>query len=163
MLTVLKEQMDRKFSACENYKSWVEQSECKNRVVNSEPRYRNNRFFQEIVAYRSLLIEKVKANQLTEAEARYALVQKVSEIDRQVAKMRAEDRRLDLIEREQDMRAHQDRMNRMNAVIQQNNDRMMETIKNNQQNTTTPAPVYTSPTTTNCEPDGYGGMRCTTY
>lgn len=133
------EQMDRALNICETRKAWVEMTECKARVMIS---YRNDPFTQEIFAYSMLLIEKVNNRKMTNAEAEYAIQQKVAEVNQRLSGIRAENRQLDLIEREQDMRAHQERMKRMYQK---------------------PAPVLT-PTKTECRPARglEGGFDCTT-
>jgi len=135
---------DAEKSVCENKPSWVEYARCANKIGSQY--YGSDPLEREMIAYRNLLIEKVQNKEITPKEAEYLRQQKWNQAKQQY-----------------NTPNYNSGSGNLNAAIQQNNDRMVETIKNNQQNSTAPAPVYTSPTTTNCEPDGYGGMRCTTY
>lgn len=158
-----KEDIQRSMNACKSQKKWVDKMQCKQGVPISDP------LDAEINAYISVLIEQVKTHQLTEAQAEYAFQRKVSEVTQRIDQANAEQKRLNLIERQQDALAHQQRMERMSETTRQNNDLMMEALKNNRQNTSipTPAPMpiptLKNPERTECRPDGYGGVTCTTY
>ena len=122
---------------CQHITVWLEKMECFEKSLSGNNRYRKATNYREIMAYMRVLIESVKSGKMTEAEAKYAYEQKLSEAKRQLAEKDA---------------------------LQRNNDRLMETMKNNQQNSQKPAPVYTNPTTTKCRPNRFdGGFNCTTY
>jgi len=82
-----------------------------------------------------------------------------------VVRRYSEQRRIDLIERQQDMQNTQERLRRQNEAREQAFDPLIQTMKGiqNRQNDQPPTPVIQSPTTTNCRPDGFGGVTCTTY
>jgi len=131
-------------SVCENKPSWVEYAQCSNRI--GAKYYGGDPLENEMIAYRNLLIEKVQNKQMAPAEAEYLRQQKWNQAKQQY-----------------NTPNYYSGSGNLNAVIQQNNDRMMETIKNNQQNTTTPAPLPTQ-TKTECRPNLLGGgFDCTTY
>ncbi len=136
-------------------KKWVDKMACKRRVGMAHP---SDPLDNEISAYIGVLIEKVKTHKMTVAQAEYAYQQKVAEVSQRLDQANAENRRLNLIERQQDMQAAQERARRLDQINQENDNRLLNSMKPTQPLTTT----YTSPTTTHCSPDGYGGVTCTT-
>lgn len=131
-------------SACENRPSWIEYAQCSNRL--GVKYYGDDPLEREMIAYRNLLIERVQNKKITTAEAEYLRQQK-----------------WDQAKQKYNAPNYYSGSGNLNAVIQQNNNRMIEVMKNNQQNAPAAAPVYTSPVTTSCNPNGYGGINCTTY
>jgi hypothetical protein len=74
------------YNNCEiAYSKWVEKAECMDSVAATDLRIAHDPISQEIVAYRRLLIENVKKNKMSDAEANYAFKQKISEKNQSVA------------------------------------------------------------------------------
>lgn len=156
------EEMQRVMHECGTRKTWVDKTQCKRGVITT---YQPSPASNEVSAYAGLLIEKVKDRKMTTAQAEYALQQKISEVNQRVDQAYSDQRHIDLIERQQDMQNTQERLNRQNEAREKASDPLIQTMKGiqNRQNAQPAAPVIQSPTTTNCRPDGFGGVTCTTY
>ena len=131
-------------SICETKPSWVEYAHCLNTIGAAY--YGGDPLEREMTAYRNILIEKVQNKRITPAEAEYLRQKRWNEAKRQY-----------------NATGNYSSPNNLNKVIQQNNDRMMEVMKTNKQNTRPPAPIATQKRT-ECRPNHLGGgFDCTTY
>lgn len=83
------DQMQAQYNTCNTYQRWVDNAECLNRVAATDWRISQDPGSQEIIAYRALLIEKVRAGKITDAEANYAFQQKIGELNQRLAQQRA--------------------------------------------------------------------------
>jgi|GEM_PF-3054941 len=130
---------------CEHKPTWVEYAQCLNRI--GAIHYSDDPLEREMIAYQNFLIEKVQNKQMTPAEAEYLRQQKWNQAKQQHSTPN-----------------YYSGSSNLNTTIQQNNNLMMEAIKNNQKNSAMPSePLFKSPTSTDCNPNGYGGITCTTY
>lgn len=127
---------------CEVAPTWVEYAQCSNRIGMKY--YGNDPLEHEMIAYRNLLIEKVQNKQITPTQAEYLRQQKWTQAKQQYNT------------------TSYSSLSMPSTVVQQNHDLMKEVIKNNKP-APIPEPTYKSLKTTTCEPDGLGGVRCTTY
>lgn len=136
-------QYENEKNICERQPSWVAYAQCSNRIGIKY--YGDDPLEHEMIAYRNLLIEKVKNNQITPKEAEYLRQQKWNQAKQQFSTPN-----------------YYSGSGNLNNAAQESNDLLMQTIKSNQQNVQQPAP--TSPTRTECRPNLLGGgFDCTTH
>ncbi len=128
---------------CEVKPTWVEYAQCLN-VIGSKY-YGDDLTERRMIAYRNLLIERVQRKQITEAEAEYMRQEKWSQA-----------------KRETNMPNYYTPPSGASAARSSSNSLLLEAIKNNQQQRTTMDLELKSLTTTDCQPNGYGGIRCVT-
>lgn len=151
------ERINNEQNACEAQKTWVEKAECKTSLMT---KYRNDPFTQEISAYNRLIIEKVKSHKMKNAEADYAIQQKIAEVNQRLSAIRAQNRQLDLIERQQDALARQQIMER----DQKQDQMLLDNFNRRSIQTPTSPPLIQNPERTECRPNVLsGGFDCTTY
>jgi hypothetical protein len=83
------DQMAPQYNACNAYQRWVDKAQCMNNVAATDGRIAQDPGSQEIIAYRKLLIEKVRRKKISDAEAEYAFQQKIGEMNQRLAQQRA--------------------------------------------------------------------------
>ena len=75
--------------ACEQITTWLERMECFENRLSNNRQANEATFGREVLAYMRVLIENVKSGKMSEAEAKYAYEQKLSEIRQRLAERKA--------------------------------------------------------------------------
>ena len=149
----LGEEIQKSMNECKTRETWIEKMECRRSVGTT---YHRDPLDDEISAYIGVLIENVKTHKMTQAQADYAFQQKVAGVNREIGQANENSRRLNLIERQQDALAHQQRMEGMYGAGSTFKPVLLPPP------VVAPAPIK-NPTRTDCQDNGSFGISCTTY